>query len=148
MPTSYLCLNVHVIFATKDRAPLIEPEVIGELHAYLGGTARGLGAGPMKVGGVADHVHMLLKLRGDQCPADLVREIKKASNAWMRESVGKRDFSWQRGYTALSVSQSDVTRIVDYIGGQEEHHRHVSAEDELKAILGEHCVVFNSRFFD
>lgn len=117
-----------------------------DLHAYIGGTIRGLGATPTIVGGVADHVHLLVGLRGTHAVGDLIREVKKASNAWAKERfVG---FGWQEGYGAFSVSPGDLDRTIAYIAGQEEHHRRVSSADELRAIMAEHRIEFDERFFE
>jgi putative transposase len=146
MASTYLALNVHVIFATKGRAPVIADEWREDLHAYIGGTIRGLQAVPTIVGGVADHVHFLAGLRGTHAVADLVREIKKVSNQWAREKY--RGFQWQDGYAALSVSPSEIDRVVAYIGNQDAHHRKLSSEDELRAILAEAGIEFKEKFFE
>jgi len=144
--STYLSLNVHVIFATKGRRPLIADEWRGDLHAYLGGTLRGLGAHPFAIGGVADHVHLLAGLRGIHAVADLVREVKKASSSWA--SARAPGFAWQEGYAALSVRAEDVCAVADYIGRQEEHHRRLSSAEELRQILAEAGVEVDERFFD
>ena len=146
MSSTYLALNVHVIFATKGRAPMIADDWRSDFHAYLGGTVRGLGAVPQIVGGVADHVHLLVGLRGTHAVGELVREVKKATNAWARDrSPG---FAWQEGYGAFSVSPSDVDKVVAYIANQEEHHRVYSSYDELRKLLSEHGIECDERFFE
>ncbi len=85
MASAHLALNVHIIFATKGRAPMIADAWRDDLHAYVGGTVRGLGAIPTSVGGVADLVHLLAGLRGNHAVSDLVREVKKASTVWAKE---------------------------------------------------------------
>lgn len=125
---------------------MIAPEWRSDLHAYIGGTVRGLGATPTIVNGVADHVHLLVGLRGTHAVADLVREVKKASHSWASERF--RGFQWQDGYAAFSVSPSDVGRVTAYIANQEEHHRTVSSVDELRALLAEFGVEFDERFFE
>ncbi len=144
--SAYLALNVHIVFATKGRAPMIAAAWRSDLHAYIGGTVRGLGAIPTIVGGVADHVHMLAGLRGTHAVADLVREVKKASHGWCCERFA--GFKWQEGYGAFSVSPLDVSKIAAYIANQEEHHRRVSSADELRAIMAEHEIEYDDRFFE
>lgn len=117
-----------------------------DLHAYLGGTVRGLGASPVIVGGVADHVHILVGLRGNHAISDLVREVKKASTAWARQHY--HAFAWQGGYGAFSIAFGDVPRVVAYIANQEEHHRTVSSADELRTIMAEFGVEFDEQYFE
>lgn len=144
--STYLALNVHVVFATKGRAPVISDVWREDLHAYIGGTIRGLGALPTIVNGVADHVHILIGLRGTHALADLVRETKKASSSWAREKF--EGFQWQEGYAAFSISPLDVPRVVAYIANQEEHHRRISSVDELRAIMEEFGMDYDERYFE
>ena len=88
MSSTYLSLHYHIVFSTKDRAPLIAESWRPRLHEYLGGTARGLGGFPEGIGGVADHVHILAGLKSTHCVADFLRELKKASSAWVHEEIG------------------------------------------------------------
>ncbi len=145
MASTYTNLHIHVIFATKGRAPTIAPEWRSDLHAYLGGTVRGLGAVPLAIGGVADHVHLLVGIKATQPVADLVREIKKASSAWASERW--RDFAWQTGYAAFSVGPSKIARIRAYVETQEKHHRMLSSAEELRMLLDEHGVEYDERYF-
>lgn len=144
--STYLGLNAHIVFATKNRAPIIADHWRAELHAYIGGTVRGLGAIPRMVGGVADHVHRLAGLRGAHAVADLVREVKKASQGWAMERFA--GFQWQEGYGAFSVSPAEVDKIIAYISNQEEHHRHISPADELRALMAESAIEYDERFFE
>ncbi len=146
MASTYLSLNVHVVFATKGRKPTIDPAWRRDLHAYIGGTVRGLGAVPIAVGGVADHVHLLAGFRATQCVADVVREIKKASSVWAADQSS--GFAWQVGYGAFSVSPTQVPSVVAYIAEQEEHHRRVSSAEELRALLLEYGIPCDERFFE
>lgn len=144
--STYLSIFVHIIFATKHRAPMIQSGWRGDLHAYIGGTVRALGATPLAVGGVADHVHILAGIKATHAVADLVREIKKASSMWA--ATKQELFGWQAGYAALSLGFSDVDRIRRYIGSQEGHHRSVSSADELLALLAEHGVDYDPQYFE
>lgn len=146
MASTYLALNVHIIFATKGRAPMIGAEWRDDLHAYVGGTVRGLGAIPSAVGGVSDHIHLLAGLRGTHAVADLVREVKKASQTWAGERFP--GFRWQEGYAAFSVGPGDVGKVAAYIANQEEHHRQVSSADELRTLMAEFGIEFDERFFE
>jgi putative transposase len=146
MASTYLNLNVHMVFATKDRAPTINALWRPEFHAYIGGTIRGLNGLPFAVGGIADHVHILAGLNATHTVADFVREVKKASRAWAVERYDR--FGWQTGYGAFSVGAERVETVVAYVNGQEEHHRTITAIDELRALLADHGVAYDERFFE
>ena len=103
MGSTYYSLHHHVVFSTKERRPYIRPEWRARLHEYLGGAVRGLGGVAETVGGVEDHVHLLLSLKTTDAPADLVREFKKSSSVWAAENF-ERAFEWQEGYAIFSTS--------------------------------------------
>lgn len=145
MPSTYLSLHVHMVFATHDRQPLIADTWRRELHAYVAGTIKNLGAKCVAVGGVEDHVHILACLRGNHATGDLVREVKKASSGWAKQNDQR--FAWQEGYGGFAVSPSDVGKVTAYISRQEEHHRHVSSADELRTLLTEAGIEIDERFF-
>jgi putative transposase len=83
MPSTYLSLHYHLVFSTKDRVPSIESAWRSRLHDYLGGTIRGLSGFPQGMGGVADHVHLLIGLKATHALAGVMRELKKSSSAWV-----------------------------------------------------------------
>ena len=146
MPSTHLALHVHVAFSKKDRMPFIQPEWRDRLHSYLGGVVNNLGAIPEAIGGVADHVHLLLGLRATHALAPVVRDIKAGSSRWVHEEIGLSKFSWQEGYGAFSVSPSQCQVVKDYIAGQEEHHRTKSFQEEYVDFLKKCCVEFDERF--
>jgi putative transposase len=148
VPSSHTCLLYHLIFATKRREPLITEGIRDDLHEYLGGTVRGLGGVPLGVGGVADHVHLLVSLNATHCLADFMRELKKCSSVWVAERSGNREFKWQEGYAAFTVSASSREGVRDYIARQEEHHRKKSSREELLELLRKCGVEFDERYFD
>ena len=148
MPSTYLSLHYHLVFSTKDRAPLIRAAIITRLHEYLGGTINGLGGNSQGVGGVADHVHLLIGLPATLRLADVMRELKKASSSWMRTEGGDRAFSWQQGYAAFTVSATSREGVQRYIANQQEHHRTVPFRDELVAMLAKAGVNYDERDFE
>jgi len=117
-----------------------------ELHGYLAGTLRGLGADPCAIGGMADHVHVLTAIRATHCIADLVRETKKGSSSWARERYER--FAWQEGYAAFSVAREGLKRVAAYIGNQEDHHPTRTSQDELRDLLTEHGIEIDERYFE
>jgi len=146
VPSTYTNLNAHIVFATKQRKPLIAQDWMGELHAYIGGVFRNLGATAFAVGGTEDHVHVIAGLRATHAPADLLREVKKTSSLWAAGHYPR--FAWQEGYGAFSESADRVPEIIAYIARQEEHHRKVSSAEELRALLAEHGIAFDESYFE
>ena len=148
MGSTYLSLHYHLVFGTKNREPIIAPEWRPRLHEYLGGTINGLGGVSQGVGGVVDHVHLLASLRATHCLADVVRELKKASSAWVHEQIEFRPFSWQDGYAAFTVSATARDPVRRYIANQEEHHAATSSRDELIEMLGRAGIEYDPRYLD
>jgi REP element-mobilizing transposase RayT len=148
MSTTHTNLLYHLIFATKQREPVIAPAWRAQLHEYLGGTVRGLGGMPQGVGGVADHVHLLVSLKPTHCISDFMRELKKTSSRWVRETIGVASFHWQYGYAAFTVSVSSRSSVRTYIAGQEEHHQAKTFREELVSFLKKSGVDFDERFLD
>jgi putative transposase len=146
MPSTHLSLHFHVVFSTKSREPLIAAEWRDRLHAYLGGIARNAGTVPEAVGGVADHVHLLLGLPATARLADVVRDIKAVSSKWVHDETGDRAFAWQEGYGAFTVSPSNRETVRGYIARQEEHHRKRTFQGEYLELLQRCGVVFDERY--
>jgi len=139
-------LFVHVVFSTKEREKLIDPQWENRLHQYLGGTINGLKAAPLGVGGVADHVHLLISIGSTPALADIVRDIKRSSSGWIRETVGQKNFAWQKGYGAFSVSASQRSKVREYIERQAEHHRQKSFREELIELLDKSGVKYDPKY--
>jgi len=147
MPSTYLSLHYHLVFSTKHREPWIEASWRTRFHEYLGGTVHGLGGVPLIIGGVSDHVHLLVALKATHRFSDFVRELKKASSVWVHEEMKLAAFSWQEGYAAFTVSATARDDVRDYIAQQEEHHRGRTFCDELKAMLQKAGVQYDERYF-
>lgn len=123
MSSTYTSLHYHIVFSTKDRQLLIDSAWSGRLHEYLGGTVNKLDGFSQGVGGMPDHVHLLVGLKSTHCLADFMRELKKAASSWIHEENGLRKFAWQVGYGAFTVSPTLRGGVRRYIANQEEHHR-------------------------
>src|SRR5260370_29703643 len=135
MGSTFFSLHFHLVFSTKERRPLIAPDWRANLHSYMGGIIRGMNGVAESVGGVEDHVHLLVSLRPIHRIADVLRDLKKDSTNWARESFEKK-FTWQEGYAAFTVSPTAIESVRKYIENQEEHHRKQSFVDELQQLLG------------
>jgi putative transposase len=145
MGSTFLSLHYHIVFSTKERRPFIKPAWRAALHEYLGGTVRGLGGIPEIIGGVEDHAHLLVGLRATHILADFMRELKKASSIWAAEKQEK-DFSWQEGYSAFTVSWSHLGAVRQYIATQEDHHRKTDFIAELRTLLEKNGVQYEERY--
>ena len=148
MSSTYLSLYYHFVFSTKDRRPVISATWRSRLHDYLGGTVNGFGGQSKCVGGTDDHVHLLVELRATHALADFIRELKKASSIWVHDELDQRDFAWQEGYAAFTVSASGVDEVRRYIENQEEHHRERTFGEELRLFLQKAGVKFDERYLD
>lgn len=148
MPSTYTSLHYHLVFATKHREPTIASAWRARLHDYLGGIVRGQGAVSNGVGGVEDHVHLLVGLKPTHCLSDLMRELKKISSAWVASECGVAAFRWQEGYGAFTVSPSALARVRRYIHCQEEHHRRQTYREEFVACMRQAGVEFDERYLD
>jgi REP element-mobilizing transposase RayT len=147
MAQSLARILVHLIFSTKDRAAVLAPGVRPELRAYFVGTLSRLECPCLEVGGVADHVHMAFVLHRTLSIADLVEEVKKGSSKWLKTRASAlRNFHWQNGYGAFSVSPSNEARVRAYILNQERHHRKITFQDEFRTFLRRHGVAFDERY--
>lgn len=145
MPQTLSCNLVHIIFSTKNRLPLIKEETSPTLHAYLAGAVRQQGCECVRVGGVADHVHVALKLPPTKMAAKVVSEIKTGSSSWMK-TQGVARFAWQRGYGLFSVSPADVDALVRYIDQQKAHHARRSFQEEMRAFFEKYHVAYDERY--
>jgi len=148
MPSTFLSLHYHVVFSTKDRVPAIDPEWRTRLHEYLGGTVNGLSGFAQGVGGVADHVHLLVGLKSTHCLADFMRELKKSSSSWVHDEIGMKKFGWQEGYSAFTVSPTAREAVRKYIAHQEEHHRTRSFREELIDYLERAGLEYDPKYLD
>jgi len=145
MPQSLARILVHLVFSAKNREPLLAPEFRDRTFEYLGGALNGVGCPVIKVGGVADHVHLLFVLGRTISISEVVEEVKKQSSKWVKEHVGP-GFYWQNGYGAFSVSPSNVETVKLYIENQEHHHRTLTFQDEFRELLRRHEIEWDERY--
>ena len=146
MSSTHLSLHYHIVFGTKNHAPMLAEKWRADLHAMLGGIVRTLGGIPENVGGVADHVHLLIGLRAAHCLADTLRELKTISSRWVHDEIGTRTFEWQEGYGAFTVSASNRVSVCAYIANQEQHHQKQTFREEYRALLERSGVDFDPRY--
>jgi putative transposase len=144
---TFSSLYVHCIFSTKERVPVLGAEIRERLWPYLGGIAKQHSIRPVCVGGMADHVHMLLSLPTTIAVAKAIQSIKGASSAWVHDTFRElNNFAWQEGYGAFSVSVSHLPETIGYIQNQAEHHRTRTFREEYLAILKKHNLQFEDKY--
>ncbi len=140
---------MHCVFATKERRPLIGRDLQARLWPYLGGIARESGMKALVVGGVEDHVHMLLSVPATLSIAKALQLLKGNSSKWVHDTFKEHwEFEWQEGYGAFSIGVSGVEETLKYIGGQREHHRTLTFREELEVFLKKHGMEYVSRDLD
>jgi putative transposase len=147
MPESLSLVVMHIIFSTKERRPFLNPETRPKLHAYLATVARNAGCECYRAGGVADHVHLAIRLSRTLTIAKLVENLKTSSSKWLKtESADLKAFSWQRGYGCFSVGPADLDSVCAYIDNQPEHHRTRTFQDELRMFLKKYGLEYNEAY--
>jgi REP element-mobilizing transposase RayT len=147
MANTYTSLHYHIVFSTKNREFWINQDVEHRVWAYLGGIAKQHKMTPLQIGGIEDHVHLLLGAPTVLAPAKMVQLLKGGSSAWIHEALPRMEgFGWQDGYGAFTVSRSKVPSAIEYIQGQREHHRTKSFQDEYRELLKRHEIAFDERY--
>ena len=147
MPQSFSSVTVHIVFGTKHRLPLISQEIERRLYPYIGGILRARKTPLLSIGGDKDHIHMLISLARDVSLAELIREVKSLSSGWIHNSFAfKRDFEWQSGYGAFSVTFANIGGVKAYLAGQKKHHCRMSFKQEYFEFLKRHNLVYDERY--
>jgi REP element-mobilizing transposase RayT len=145
MRDTYAKLNYHLVFSTKNRAPLITKAVQDDIYGYCGGILRGNGGVLLAAGGMPDHVHLLAGWGTSISVAKMLQLVKTNSSKWMndRPGVASGSFGWQIGYAAFSVNESQIPVVKKYIQNQEEHHRKMSFQEEFEELLKRHGITLD-----
>jgi putative transposase len=148
MPQSLAQIYIHLVFSTKARARFFRDRAIQErVHAYLAGTCNNLGCPALIVGGVEDHVHILCRLEKTVSVSVLIRELKRESSKWIKDQSAEfKDFYWQLGYGAFSISPGHVEALKTYIANQEEHHKTETFQDEFRRLLAKYNIEYDERY--
>lgn len=147
MANTYTSLHYHVVFSTKNRQSFLGEAIRERIFAYLGGIARESGATAVEIGGMADHVHLLLSIPASLAVSKAVQLLKGGSSHWVKEAFPNMiDFAWQDGYAAFTVSQSQLDDVREYIRSQPEHHRTKTFAEEYCAFLARHHIQYDERY--
>ena len=147
MAQTLVSLMVHVVFSTKKRRPMITPDAEPELYAYMVGITKNLESRCLAIGGTSNHVHLLISQSKNIALSHLLEEIKKSSSKWIKtKGASLRTFGWQDGYGAFTIGESQVEALTRYIANQKEHHRKLTFEQELVALLKRYRVQYDERY--
>ena len=140
-------LVYHAVFSTKGRAPMIIPEIRDDLYRYMGGIVKREDCVLLQIGGISDHVHMVIRLKPIYPLSEIMKKVKGSSSKWINEHKRLVDkFAWQEGYGAFTVSESQIPVVIHYLQEQEKHHRNFSFKEEFIKILKRHNVDFDERY--
>ena len=117
-------LYAHLVWATWDRLPLITPEVQPHIYRCIQAEAARMGCRVGAIGGIADHVHVVVRYPPSVSISGLVKQVKGVSSRLVQQEVRLGEFfKWQGSYGAFSLSQRDLEMVRRYVHRQEEHHR-------------------------
>jgi putative transposase len=137
----------HIVFSTKNRERVLPANKRDDLFRYAWGILKNKDCHLYRINGVEDHVHILTSLHPTIALADLVKDIKTSTSSWIKQNNFFPGFDhWQDGYGTFTVSHSDKDDVIEYIKGQEEHHKQVSFKDELRDFLVKHGVKFDEKY--
>ena len=148
MSQSLADVVIHIVFSTKNRVPFLRsPDVREHLDAYMVGALANLDCPSLITRSIEDHIHILCQLSRTMSVAQLIKEIKATSSAWLKDQgPGLAGFYWQAGYGAFSVSHSDIEQVKQYIANQEERHRTRTFQEEFRLLLKRHGIEFDERY--
>ncbi len=149
MPQSLAKITIHIVFSTKNREPTLQDaELRKELFAYMATILRDNVDSPaLLINGMEDHIHGLISLSRKFAIMKVIQEAKTETSKWLkRQSPRLSDFSWQAGYGAFSVSESNIPMLRKYIQNQEEHHRKMTFQDEFRELCNRHNIEIDERY--
>jgi REP element-mobilizing transposase RayT len=147
MANTYTCLHYQFVFSTKNRYPWIRADIEQRIWEYLGGIARQNHMKALQIGGIEDHVHIVLGAPPTLAVSKGVQLLKGGSSKWIHETFpALAGFEWQDGYGAFSVSKSQMPEVIEYVAKQREHHRVRTFQEEYRAFLERHGIEYDERY--
>ena len=145
MPSTHTSLHYHLVFSTKDRLPLITDDWREDLYGYMGGIVKNQGGVLLAIGGIEDHVHLLVGLTASHRLDYFMRELKASSSGWAHRG-DKPNFAWQNGYGAFAVSATSLDKVKNYIRHQIEHHHGKNFQTEYVELLELSNVEYDEKY--
>lgn len=147
MPSTWSQVLLHIVFSTKLREPLITPDIEPRLYPFTGGIVRSLDGSLYTIGGIPDHIHMLVRWNTKDPIASFVGQVKSRSSFWVNETFpGSPHFKWQGGYGVFSVSPSNKEQVEHYILNQKEPHRSRDFKSEFVQMLNAHEIDYDPKY--
>lgn len=147
MPNTYTEIHIHLVFAVKYRAALIDRSWKERLHQYTTGIIQRNQHKVLQINSMPDHMHILIGLRPEQSLSELVQKVKTETSKWIKENkFCQAPFYWQVGFGAFSYSKEDLSGVAEYIQHQEEHHRKKTFLDEYRGLLQEFEIPHDERY--
>lgn len=147
MPGTYSQIYIQIVFAVKGRVSLIHPTWEERLYQYITGIVQNQAQKMLTINGMPDHIHFLIGMRPSCCLSDLIREVKKSSNDFIKDNkLTKYKFNWQEGYGAFSYSHSQLNDVISYIMNQKKHHRKKTFKEEYLEFLKKFNVAFEEKY--
>jgi putative transposase len=147
MANTYTQMNLHAVFVVNHRTCLITENYKDQLCSYIAGTLKGMQCYPLAINGHLDHVHLLYEMNTTLSVADQLGKLKSNSSKWVNDlKFLKKDFQWQQGYAAFTISKRERDKVIKYINNQESHHKEVAFKDEYLNLLKEHDIIFDERY--
>lgn len=147
MPQSLVRNLIHVVFSTKNRADLIEPEIERDLFGYIQGIVVNNKSRLIIVNGTMNHIHLLISLSKTISISELIGDVKRDSSNWIKKQNAKYSkFYWQEGYGAFSVGQTEDESVINYIKNQKRHHASKEYKTEFRGFLKKYNVEYDERY--
>jgi REP element-mobilizing transposase RayT len=147
MAQSLAKIVVHIVYGTKNREPFLSKNIRATLYAYTIGILNNQHCITLAINGVEDHVHILVIVSKNIAVAKMVEEIKRGTSRWLKtQGTTFNGFSWQGGYGAFSVSESQIPKVIEYINNQEQHHQKLSYQEELRTLLKKQHIEFDEQY--
>lgn len=147
MPGTFSQIYIQLVFAVQGRESLIHPSWEERLYKYITGIVENKGQKLLAINGMPDHIHIFIGMKPDCSLSDLVREIKKSSNTFIKENAFvKGNFNWQSGYGAFSYSHSQLDSVIKYVMNQKAHHKITSFKEEYIDFLKKFDIEYNELY--
>lgn len=147
MANTFSQIYIQVVFAVQNRKAQIKPIWEDELFKYITGIVQNKGQKMLAINGTSNHIHFLIGMKPSCSLSDLVREVKKSSNSFIKEKkITQANFNWQEGFGAFSYSQSHLTKVINYIENQKIHHKKRTFKEEYIAMLKAFEIEFDEKF--
>ena len=146
MPGTFSQIYIQVVFAVKGRNSIINVAWEEQLYKYITGIVQNKGQKMLAINGMPDHIHFIIGMKPACCLSDIVREVKKSSNEFIKINQFSQGFSWQEGYGAFSYSRRDLDHVIGYINNQKQHHKKTTFKEEYTNLLEEFQIEFKHEY--